>query len=62
MMRESVAVDSGHAVAGGAPIGRVGNSGNTTEPHLHIHATRGGHGVPVTFDGRFLVRNSLIWE
>jgi hypothetical protein len=42
-------------------IGRVGNSGNTTEPHLHIHATDPGTGraVPITFHGRSLTRNSL---
>ena len=62
MMPESVVVDSGSVVAAGAPIGRVGNSGNTTEPHLHIHATRNGNGIPITFNGRFLVRNSLIWR
>jgi len=61
MMPVSVAVDSGSVVAAGIPIGRVGNSGNTSEPHLHIHATREGIGVPVTFGGRFLVRNNLVW-
>ncbi|MGI9182408.1 MAG: hypothetical protein ACR2H9_18165 [Longimicrobiaceae bacterium] len=49
-------------------LGRVGNSGNTTQPHLHIHGERGGtatsildgEGVPIRFDGHFLVRNSLV--
>jgi hypothetical protein len=58
----SAAVDSGRVVQAGAPVGRVGNSGNSSEPHLHIHATRDGRGVPITFDGRFLVRNSLVWR
>jgi hypothetical protein len=55
-------------VARGEQIGRVGNSGNTTEPHLHIHAVRGvevelkrllrdARPVPMRFQGRFLVRN-----
>src|SRR5690606_32446087 len=34
----SVGVAAGDTVAAGDPIGRVGNSGNTTEPHLHVHA------------------------
>jgi Peptidase family M23 len=49
----------------GAPIARVGNSGATSEPHLHVHAQRqgtmdapfSGSPIPVRLDGRFLVRN-----
>lgn len=62
LIPESVAVDSGDVAAAGGPLGRVGNSGNSSEPHLHIHATRAGEGVPLTFNGRFLVRNSLVWR
>lgn len=67
MRRGSVKVRPGERVRTGDPLGEVGNSGNTTEPHLHIHAVRGGTslsdgvGVPLTFRGRFLVRNDLIW-
>lgn len=61
-MQGSVVVDSGSVINQGVPIGRVGNSGNTSEPHLHIHATRNGNGIPITFNERFLVRNSLIWR
>jgi murein DD-endopeptidase MepM/ murein hydrolase activator NlpD len=51
----------------GDMLGQVGNSGNTSQPHLHLHAERGGaadqiltgEGVPIEFEGRFLVRNSL---
>ena len=35
----SVVVRAGDKVAAGQVIGRVGNSGNSTEPHLHVHAT-----------------------
>ncbi len=61
----SVAVRQGDTLEAGAYIGAVGNSGNTSEPHLHIHAQGPGtvaaplSGVPlqITIKGRFLVRN-----
>ena len=64
----SVAVAAGRQVIVGDRIGGVGNSGNTGEPHLHIHAqARGtfaeplsGHPLPMRFDGRFLVRNDRV--
>lgn len=61
----SIVVASGDAVTSGQRLGRVGNSGNTSEPHLHIHAVRAGSGdvlkgdgVPILFDGTFAVRNT----
>jgi hypothetical protein len=35
----------------GQLLGEVGNSGNTTEPHLHLHAERDpyGTGIPGVF-------------
>ena len=67
MQEGSVAVERGQSVEEGQVIGRLGNSGNTSEPHLHIHAVRtgsgstlDGEGVPLLFDGQFLVRNSLV--
>lgn len=64
----SVAVEPGERVAVGQMLGRVGNSGNTSEPHLHIHAARNstqpnlldGDPVPLLFEGRFLVRNDIV--
>lgn len=68
MTEGSVAVGEGQEVEEGQFLGRVGNSGNTSEPHLHIHAVRTGsgsilegEGVPVLFDGRFPVRNGLVF-
>jgi murein DD-endopeptidase MepM/ murein hydrolase activator NlpD len=50
LRRGSVRVRPGQRVRAGAPLGRVGNSGNSSEPHMHLHAqTRGGTGVPVAF-------------
>ncbi|MGE7916039.1 M23 family metallopeptidase [Lysinibacillus xylanilyticus] len=53
-------VEKGEKVTTGQILGKVGNSGNTSEPHLHIHAEKNGKGVPITFNDRFLVRNSLV--
>ena len=60
MEKDSVIVQEGSDVQVGDQIGTIGNSGNTTEPHLHIHAEIDGEGVPLTFDGKFLVRNHLV--
>jgi murein DD-endopeptidase MepM/ murein hydrolase activator NlpD len=57
---DSVLVSRGQILQVGTPLGLVGNSGNSSEPHLHIHAQMAGHGVALRFDGRFLVRNSVI--
>jgi murein DD-endopeptidase MepM/ murein hydrolase activator NlpD len=64
----SVVIAKGNQVAVGDRIAKVGNSGNTGEPHLHIHAqARGtaaeplsGNPLPVSFGGRFLVRNDRV--
>jgi Peptidase family M23 len=68
LMQGSVLVKAGDRVTTGQILARVGNSGNTSEPHLHIHAKRGsmpesildGEGVPMRFDGRWLIRNSVL--
>jgi hypothetical protein len=67
----SVRVRSGRQVDAGTVLGEAGNSGNTSEPHLHIHAVKGLVGdhealigdataVPLLLDGKFLVRNDLV--
>lgn len=60
MQENSVIIDKGDTIAEGEQIGIVGNSGNTTAPHLHIHAEKDGVGIPIYFDGEFLVRNNLV--
>ena len=60
LQKSSVHCRVGEAVRRGQEIGRVGNSGNTSQPHLHLQATRNGEAVPMTFGGRFLVRNDLV--
>ncbi len=54
MQPRSVRVRPGDSVAAGALLGRLGSSGNSTEPHLHFHVCRGSSalqcsGVPVSF-------------
>ncbi|HKR64439.1 MAG TPA: M23 family metallopeptidase [Thermoanaerobaculia bacterium] len=56
----SVVVRAGARVARGALLARAGNSGASPEPHLHVHAERKGVAVPITFEGRWLVRNALV--
>ena len=51
----SLAVKAGDIVKAGQLLGRVGNSGNSTEPHLHMHIDNepsflAGQGVPYEFD------------
>ena len=38
LKKNSVSVSVGDHVEEGHFIGKVGNTGNTSEPHLHIHA------------------------
>jgi hypothetical protein len=45
MARGSIAVKVGQAVAAGAPLGRVGLSGNTEFPHLHLSVRHNGQVV-----------------
>jgi uncharacterized membrane protein (GlpM family) len=40
LKRGSVAVETGDTVEEGQVIGECGNSGNTSEPHIHIHHQR----------------------
>lgn len=56
----SVRVAVGQHVPLGEIVAAVGNTGNSSEPHLHLHAIRDGRSVPLTVQGRFLVRNDLL--
>jgi hypothetical protein len=54
MQPRSVLVKKGDRVSQGQPIGKVGNSGNTSEPHVHIDLEDGREGeitegIPLEF-------------
>jgi murein DD-endopeptidase MepM/ murein hydrolase activator NlpD len=54
MQPGSVRVHAGESVAAGALLGRLGSSGNSTEPHLHFQLCSGSsalqcNGMPVSF-------------
>jgi hypothetical protein len=61
----SLAVARGDRVTAGTQLGLVGNSGNSSEPHLHIHAQSYGTlrapgvGLPLTF-AHVLVDDELV--
>lgn len=65
---KSLLVSKDMRVFKGQELAKVGNSGNTSEPHLHIHSLLQdtgdffftGKGIPMIFDDRFLSRNSVI--
>lgn len=66
LKRGSLTVKQGDSVAAGQTLGLVGNSGNTSEPHLHIHLQDSpqphlGEGIPLYFhnyraDGQLIPR------
>lgn len=66
--RGTVAVSEGDSITVGEVLGRVGNSGRSDEPHLHIHAQTpgtpdmplGGSPIPIVFAGRSLLRNDRV--
>lgn len=56
LRRGSVRVEPGDAVVVGQSLGEVGNSGNSTEPHVHVHLAdsaqwRKATGLPIAFAG-----------
>ena len=68
LRKGTIRVREGERVQSGQLLGSIGNSGNTTEPHLHIHCATlvdedflsSGRGKAILFSGRYLVRNSLV--
>jgi murein DD-endopeptidase MepM/ murein hydrolase activator NlpD len=67
LKKGSIVVQPGDQLETHSFLGLVGNTGNTSEPHLHIHAEKGGDpetvlngkAVPFTIGGRYLVRGNI---
>lgn len=70
LMKDSLLVKKGDMISSGQPLAKVGNTGNTSEPHLHIHAVLNntgdflfkGKGIPMKFNDKFLVRNDRVFS
>ncbi|MER2492639.1 M23 family metallopeptidase [Catenovulum sediminis] len=71
LKQHSVLYKKGDVVKKNTLVARVGNSGNSSEPHLHIHALKGKHtqeadllvdgeGIPIYFQDKRLKRNSSV--
>lgn len=63
LKRGSISVEEGDAVRVGQEIARLGNSGNTSAPHLHLHlmagpSPLGADGIPYVFE-RFSVQGAI---
>jgi Peptidase family M23 len=63
LQQGSLQVQVGQRVQSGQVIARVGHSGNSSEPHLHMGVVQGdpwqGTGLPFTVAGRFPVRGMI---
>jgi len=68
LKKGSITVKKGDIVTTNTLLGQVGNTGNTSEPHLHIHVEKGGEtntilngiAVPFTINKQYLVRGDII--
>lgn len=68
LMQGSLAIAAGDRVHAGQYLARVGNSGYSTEPHLHVHAQRraaaggfmAGAPLPLQIGDRVPVRNTRL--
>jgi hypothetical protein len=68
LQHDSLRVAEGDQLEVGDPVGLIGNSGNTTEPHLHVHAQRPADGedwiagdpLAITFGGEFVPKGTVV--
>jgi hypothetical protein len=69
LQQGSILVKMGDIIKKGQPIAKAGNSGWTSQPHLHIQAMKvsdglfwSWEGIPIFFDGKNPVKNSLFFK
>ncbi len=70
LKKGSIKVKVGDLVDTNTVLAQVGNTGNTSEPHLHMHLESGGEpntilngkGIPFKINDRFLVRGDVLDE
>jgi hypothetical protein len=68
LMKNTFLVKENDHVVRGQPLAKAGNSGNTSEPHLHMHVVETTSndllfdepGIPMRFNGEFLIRNHVV--
>ena len=66
LRRSSVCVGLGDRVRAGDQIGECGNSGNSTEPHVHVQVTDSvdwavARGLPLAFQGAGSEATDRLW-
>ncbi|MGI9534673.1 MAG: M23 family metallopeptidase [Thermodesulfobacteriota bacterium] len=67
LIKDSITVEVGEQVVRGQVLGLLGNSGNTTAPHLHFHvmdssSSLGSNGLPYMYDNYELIEMSASTE
>lgn len=67
LIKDSITVEVGEQVTRGQVLGLLGNSGNTTAPHLHFHvmdspSSLGSNGLPYMYDKYELIEMSASTE
>ncbi len=68
LKKGSIKIKVGDIVTTNTLLGQVGNTGNTSEPHLHLHVENGGEpettlngkAIPFTINEQYLVRGDIL--